>query len=192
MSPIMAGSSRDPQHGGDRRGCHEPDKADDDDPAEEGQAPCLRPERKRETRATPAAASAAPDGDDQRSKPQRRDGPQGELRQDRFSNSSRTIVSIQAAVAIARPRPGRPSSPTRTAARRRVDQHRQDGRGDRRARVLPGVERPRQNGDQGMRGQADQEREQDGFGRGKGRSVELTRRRRARRRSRRGGRSQPP
>ena len=73
---------------------------------------------------------------------------------DRCRIASRTSASIQAAIAIASAIPGRPSGPTRTTARRAVDDDRDDRGGDRRDRVLPGVERPGEDGDQGVRGQA--------------------------------------
>ena len=62
-------------------------------------------------------------------------------------------------MAIASAMPGRPNGPTSDDRQRAVDDHRADRGEDRRDRVLPGVERPGQHGDQRVGGQADEERD---------------------------------
>ena len=103
----------------------------------------------------------------------------------RRSKSSRSVASSQAAMAMARAMPGRPERPDQDDGEGRVDDDGQDRREDRRQRVLAGVERAGQDGDQGVRDEADQEREQGGRGQLDRRSVES--RRTAGPRSRRAG-----
>ena len=79
-------------------------------------------------------------------------------RRRRSTNSA--PASSHAAMAIARAMPGSPSGPTRTTARGVLTTTARIGGDDRRQRVLPGIERPGQDGDEGMRGEPDQERQE--------------------------------
>ena len=74
------------------------------------------------------------------------------------SRTSSDDASTHAAIAIASPMPGSPSGPTQDDRQGRVDDDRDDRRGDRRPRVLLGVEGAGQHGDQRVRGQPDQQR----------------------------------